>query len=372
MVTTDNRPPVVIGTIDVIVPEDRAAFSFYANSNAYDPDLMGAAFAVNIPLELPPGLTWDRLFNVFTLDPSAAVFQSLAAGQTLSFSVSYMISDFTYLVPDTLNVTVVGVNDQAVVGGVAQGSVTEDSGLAATGLLSVTDVDNGEAGFVAGILNGAYGSLTLNAAGAWSYSLNNSLAAVQALGAGDTLTDTVTVLTIDGTASQISLTINGAIEPVITGTASGNTLNGAAQGEQILGLAGNDTLKGNGGADTLDGGSGADRLTGGLGADVLIGGAGSDRFIFISATESAPAAADQIMDFVRGSDKIDLTAIDAVAGGSNNAFRWIGANGFTAAGQVHYSAATGLLQADVNGDRIADLQIQLTPGLALTSADILL
>ena len=46
-----------------------------------------------------------------------------------------------------------------------------------------------------------YGTYTLTAAGVWTYTLNNSNAAVQALNVGQTLTDTFTAFTVDGTVA---------------------------------------------------------------------------------------------------------------------------------------------------------------------------
>ena len=44
-----------------------------------------------------------------------------------------------------------------------------------------------------------YGSFTITANGHWTYTLDDSNPAVQALNASDTLTDTFTVTTIGGT-----------------------------------------------------------------------------------------------------------------------------------------------------------------------------
>ena len=55
-----------------------------------------------------------------------------------------------------------------------------------------------------------YGSYAMAAGGTWTYTLNNNNAAVQALNVGGTLTDTFTVHTQDGTAQQVTVTINGA------------------------------------------------------------------------------------------------------------------------------------------------------------------
>jgi VCBS repeat-containing protein len=55
-----------------------------------------------------------------------------------------------------------------------------------------------------------YGSFTMTACGTWTYSLDEGNPAVKALNACDTLTDTFTVTTIDGTAQTVTVTIQGA------------------------------------------------------------------------------------------------------------------------------------------------------------------
>ena len=82
--------------------------------------------------------------------------------------------------------------------GAATGAVTEAGGVAngtpgiptATGDLNSTDVDNPSdawtaVGTATASANG-YGSYTLTAAGVWTYTLDNSNAAVQALNVGQT------------------------------------------------------------------------------------------------------------------------------------------------------------------------------------------
>ncbi|NWD66002.1 M10 family metallopeptidase C-terminal domain-containing protein, partial [Pseudomonas sp. IPO3774] len=68
-------------------------------------------------------------------------------------------------------------------------------------------------------------------------------------------------------------------------------------------------LIGNDAANELRGGAGNDILYGAGGADKLWGGAGNDTFVFAAVSDSAPKAADRIMDFVSGQDKIDLSGI---------------------------------------------------------------
>ena len=68
-----------------------------------------------------------------------------------------------------------------------------------------------------------FSTYTVTAAGVWTYTLDNSNPAVQALNVGQTLTDTLTAITVDGTAQLVTITINGANDAaVITGAASGS------------------------------------------------------------------------------------------------------------------------------------------------------
>src|SRR5262249_36858227 len=118
--------------------------------------------------------------------------------------------------------------------------------------------------------------------------------------------------------------------------------------------------------------AGNDTLVGGLRRDIMTGGAGADRFDFNAFTESGPTVAtrDQIVDFVQGSDKIDLSTIDAnttVAGDQAFAFIWA-AVFHGVAGDLRQSAfgTTTLVSGDINGDAVADFQIQLNGFHSLT------
>ncbi|NDC76029.1 hypothetical protein EBZ70_12325, partial [bacterium] len=136
-------------------------------------------------------------------------------------------------------------NLPAVISGISTGSVTEASGVSngtagtptSTGTLTVTDVD-GVAAFTAvspTASTGGYGTYAVTSAGAWTYTLNNTNATVQALNVGQTLTDSFTVRAADGTAQVVTVTINGAndlstIGGTLTGsvTEAGGVSNGTA------------------------------------------------------------------------------------------------------------------------------------------------
>lgn len=454
----NNTPPVVTGPITVNLIEDSFVVRLADNANVYDSDLTDLPRAIGIPETLPPGIRYDPQWHQFIIDTGHPAFQVLGASMVTQIIVNYFVTDGFDTVPHALIVTVTGQNDGAVVSGIAAGAVTEDAVETTGGSMTVNDVDMGEAGFqVETGLTGTYGSLTLTADGQWRYTLNGASAAVQALNTGQTVTDPFTVHTLDGTPQALIVTVTGAEETVLTGTAGNDTIAGTANAEALFGLAGRDNLQGNGGGDTLNGGGGADslyggdgadvilfdaldrvqnggagldtlsvgaavtvnlaaadqisgdsglasgfenvdasfamsavqltgsagdnslagglaadRLTGGLGADVLMGNAGADRFILRYAADSLVTARDEIGDFTQGQDRLDVSALDAVTGGRDNAFVFVGGGDFTKAGQLRYDTATGVVLGDVNGDQIADFAVDIGLGLILTASDFVL
>lgn len=84
--------------------------------------------------------------------------------------------------------------------------------------------------------------------------------------------------------------------------------------ENAVGGSGNDLLVGNEAANTLNGRDGNDRLYGAGGADILWGGKGNDVFVYGNTSESTRDAPDQIMDFVSGEDRVDVSGIRAALG----------------------------------------------------------
>ncbi|MGU5871364.1 large RTX adhesin AhLap, partial [Aeromonas hydrophila] len=164
--------------------------------------------------------------------PSAGALGSLSITETGTWSynvdnskVQYLgqgetrIETFTVKSVDgtthTVTITITGVNDGAVVAGDDLGAVTEDLNvvggkLSDSGVLTISDDDQGQAKFVAGNgtpSTGALGSLSITETGTWSYNVDNSK--VQYLGQGETRIETFTVKSVDGTSHTVSVTITG-------------------------------------------------------------------------------------------------------------------------------------------------------------------
>jgi len=84
---------------------------------------------------------------------------------------------------------------------------------------------------------------------------------------------------------------------------------------------------------------------------------------------------DHILDFASG-DLIDLSRIDAIAGGSDDPFHFVGASAFShTAGELRafqQSPGHWQVEADVNGDGAADMVIAVTTDHALAAGDFVL
>ncbi|WP_249140217.1 MULTISPECIES: VCBS domain-containing protein [Bradyrhizobium] len=164
----------------------------------------------------------------YTLDNANSKVQALNVGDTLTDSFTVTTLDGT---PQVVTITIHGTNDAAIVSGDTTGSVTEAAGCKpgipiATGTLADTDVDNPSNAFTAvcspTASTGGYGTFTMTPAGVWTYTLDSNNCAVKALNVGDTLADTFTVTTIDGTPQVVTITIHGANDPaIISGTTTG-------------------------------------------------------------------------------------------------------------------------------------------------------
>ncbi|WPN55379.1 M10 family metallopeptidase C-terminal domain-containing protein [Pseudomonas sp. P9_31] len=166
---------------------------------------------------------------------------------------------------------------------------------------------------------------------------------------GNTISHTSNGATlVYGDGSYVSDTV-----PMITvqGTAGNDTLLGSAASEIFYGGAGNDTIDGGAGGDILVGGAGIDKLTGGTGADTFRFAIQSDSYR--NATASFD---DTITDFDVTQDKIDFAGLG---------FTGLG-NGHGGTLQVSYSASSNRTyikdyDADASGNRF---ELMLSGNLA--------
>lgn len=155
--------------------------------------------------------------------------------------------------------------------------------------------------------------------------------------------------------------------------------NVATRGSEVDTLRGIEGAIGSGSADTLTGDAGANLFRGQGGMDTMTGGAGADSFDFDATAQSAVGVRrDVVTDFTAGSDELDLATIDARSAtpGTNEAFTFLSARGaaFTGAGQVRWYQSGGdtFVEANVDANLAADMQIQLSGLKTMTAGDFLL
>jgi VCBS repeat-containing protein len=156
----------------------------------------------------------------YTLNNNNATVQALNTSGTLTDTFTVTAVDGT---AKTVTVTISGANDNAVITGTATASLTESNVAQSTGgTLTVTDVDSSQTLIaqtnVAG--NNGYGKFTVGTNGVWTYTMDN---AHNEFAAGTNYTDSITVTSADGTASQvITVTIAGTNDAAILSSANVN------------------------------------------------------------------------------------------------------------------------------------------------------
>ncbi|CUA97043.1 VCBS repeat/type I secretion C-terminal target domain (VC_A0849 subclass), partial [Comamonas thiooxydans] len=170
----------------------------------------------------------------YTLNNSDPRVNELGQGDKLSDVFSYTIrdsdGDFS---TTTITITINGTNDVPTVTNDAK-SVTEDvnvtgGNLTVKGAVTITDPDAGQSTFDTATLKltssthagGALGVIVMKPDGTYTYNVDN--AAVQFLKAGESIVETYTVASADGSAtSTITITINGVNDAPTTVDGSAN------------------------------------------------------------------------------------------------------------------------------------------------------
>ena len=226
---SDDKPIASTVSLGSMLENDNPTYTLAAGTIAFGADGAAANGAIHVDsvkatgdlagLTLSPSMISIDAGHV-TIAPGTA-FDALSVGHTSILSIGYTLTDGDGSKSSgTFNVTINGTNDAAVITGDASGSVTEAGGVnnetagvpVASGVLSATDVDSDPSFTAQSNVATSYGHFTIGADGHWSYLLDNSNSAVQALnstGNNTTLHDIVTVTTADGTSQQIDITING-------------------------------------------------------------------------------------------------------------------------------------------------------------------
>jgi VCBS repeat-containing protein len=179
-------------------------------------------------------MTADGVWT-YTLDDGNCAVQALNVGDKLTDTFTVTTIDGT---EQAVTIVIGGSNDAAVISGTTTGSVVEaackEQGIpTATGALTSTDVDNASNSFTpveCQESDEGYGAFTMTADGVWTYTLDNDNCKVQSLNDCDTLTDSFTVTTADGTEQVVTIIIGGINDAaIISGTTTGSVVEAACE-----------------------------------------------------------------------------------------------------------------------------------------------
>ena len=223
---------IVINKLNSITFDEDSSATFELSAALTDTD--GSETLVTTVSGLPVGFVLEDGTNSVTSDGSAINVSDWSLSQLtltptpdtnglVTVTVAATATEFaggdTATTTQTIDFDIQSVADVAQISGDSSGNVQEDDAatLTVSGNLSVTDRDAGEASFISETVTGNYGSVTIATDGSWTYSANNSQSVIQGLGAGESLTDTLTVRSADGTTETITLTIQGSDDaPVVS------------------------------------------------------------------------------------------------------------------------------------------------------------
>jgi RHS repeat-associated protein len=219
IVNSSNNPPIAEANKTLTLAEDTAiALNIAAPTDTDGNPLSIAITTLPDPakgeIRLANGIPVTLNQNLTLTDLTGLNFVTAANANDSAGTFSYSVNDGqggTATQSITLDIT--PVNDSAIISGTTTAAITEDAStptLTATGTLTVTDVDLGENKFSTTVASAPnnLGILSITDTGSYTYTVDNS--AVQFLGAGQTKTETFTVQSLDGTATQdITVVING-------------------------------------------------------------------------------------------------------------------------------------------------------------------
>ena len=223
-ITGSNDLPTISGVSTGSITETNAAQTVTGSLSISDPDNGQSAFIAQT------SVSGTNRYGKFSIDTSGNwsytmnnAHNEFVSAQTYTDSITVTSNDGT--TTQLITVTMTGTNDTATITGTYTGSITETDVIqSVSGSLSISDQDTGESVIVTQTDvsgNNEYGNFSIDASGNWSYTMNSPH---NEFTAGEIHTDSITVTSIDGTATKvITVTIIGTNDiPIITGAYIGS------------------------------------------------------------------------------------------------------------------------------------------------------
>ena len=226
--TGTNDAPVAIDDT-AAAREDSPPIYGSVASNDSDVD-NGAALTFSLDVAVP-GLSLDP-DGSYIFDPGDEAYQSLAQDEVVQVVAAYTVTDEHGASDDaTLTIEVTGLNDVPTAldddnqdDFVIEAGSDVDGDASATGnvLINDSDVDladvltvaavDGVAGNVGQAVAGIYGTVTIDADGGWTYTLDDDDTDTEALAAGETVVDSFDYSVSDGQGGSATATLRITID----------------------------------------------------------------------------------------------------------------------------------------------------------------
>ncbi|WP_454624428.1 nidogen-like domain-containing protein [Bradyrhizobium cenepequi] len=166
-----NHAPMVSGAVTGSATEDDDPSILNALAKASDSD-QDALVVVDVPAQLPAGVSYNAATHSFTLDPSVAAYQHLADGEHATVTVNYGVSDSHVVTPASASWTITGTDDAPVATPVTLESGTENAAyvIHVSDLLpSVSDIDSQSLSITGLSIASGGGSLVAGQNDTWIY-----------------------------------------------------------------------------------------------------------------------------------------------------------------------------------------------------------
>ncbi|GAC13838.1 chondroitinase-B domain-containing protein [Aliiglaciecola lipolytica] len=147
----------------------------------------------------------------YSLDTSDSSVIALADGSTVTDVATVSSVDGTM---QDITITITGINEAPVFGtgdGVDSATIVQSMDTPISGNLSIMDADANESAFISqNAVLSSFGEFSIDEDGAWTYTLDTSNSTVVGLnGETDTVVDELSISSVDGTQTRISITITG-------------------------------------------------------------------------------------------------------------------------------------------------------------------
>ena len=216
-----NDPPTVVRPspivyVDTLEDDTFAVVSGQLAATDVDGDPLAYAIAGAVPVSGALSkvgaygtLRLDPARGSYAFTPNDAAIEALKTPATETFELS--VSDGRLGTTTVLSVEITGADDRTVFAGTTTLLVREDATLLATGKVTATDRDPGDAALLPQTDSaGTLGTFSVAADGTLTYRLDNASVAVQSLGRGETVVESFAVRAAGGASTEVQVVIEGA------------------------------------------------------------------------------------------------------------------------------------------------------------------